>query len=77
MTALAKPYTGRKEAGGAVTKEILTRVQLQQEGEVHLATIGEFDLVFDGERVGKEGSITRPPFSARALTTTRLTSPSR
>ncbi|MBP0656795.1 hypothetical protein J8J20_23245, partial [Mycobacterium tuberculosis] len=36
-------------------KEILTLVQLQQAGEVHLATIGGFDLVFDGERIGKDG----------------------
>jgi hypothetical protein len=34
-------------------KEILTLLQLQQEGEVHLATIGGFDLAYDGERFGK------------------------
>ncbi|KPF42622.1 DEAD/DEAH box helicase family protein [Rhizobium sp. AAP43] len=55
MTALSKAYTERKEAGRAIMKEILTLVQLQQEGEVHLATIGGFDLVFDGERIGKDG----------------------
>ncbi len=55
MTALGKPYTERKEAGRAIMKEILTLVQLQQEGEIHLATIGGFDLVFDGERIGKDG----------------------
>jgi hypothetical protein len=34
-------------------KEILTLLQLQHEGEVHLATIGGFDLVYEGERFGK------------------------
>lgn len=34
-------------------KEILTLVQLRQEGEIHLASIGGFDLVYDGERFGK------------------------
>ena len=34
-------------------KEILTLLQLQQEGEVHLASIGGFDLVHEGERFGK------------------------
>lgn len=55
MSALSKPYTDRKDAGRAVMKEILTLVQLQQEGEIHLATIGGFDLVFEGERIGKDG----------------------
>ncbi|MUZ74797.1 lactate dehydrogenase [Agrobacterium vitis] len=55
MTALGQPHTERKEAGRAVMKEILTLVQLQQAGEVHLATIGGFDLVFDGARIGKDG----------------------
>ncbi|MCA1867937.1 DEAD/DEAH box helicase family protein [Agrobacterium genomosp. 3] len=55
MKALGQTYTERKEAGRAIMKEILTLVQLQQEGEVHLATIGGFDLVFDGERITKEG----------------------
>ena len=55
MTASGKPYTERKDAGRAVMKEILTLVQLQHEGLMHLATIGGFDLVFDGERIGKDG----------------------
>lgn len=55
MEALGKRFTERKEAGRAIMKEILSLVQLQQEGEVHLATIGSFDLVFDGERIGKDG----------------------
>jgi N12 class adenine-specific DNA methylase/adenine-specific DNA methylase len=55
MTVLGNSHTERKEAGRAVMKEILTLVQLQQEGQVHLAGIGGFDLVFDGERVGNGG----------------------
>ncbi|KQV83416.1 DEAD/DEAH box helicase family protein [Rhizobium sp. Root1220] len=53
MTVLGEDYTERKEAGRALMKEILTLLQLQQEGEVHLATIGGFDLVYEGERIGK------------------------
>ena len=37
-------------------KEILTLLQLQQEGKVHLATIGGFDLVYAGEMIGKGDS---------------------
>ncbi|SEI19441.1 hypothetical protein SAMN05216228_104628 [Rhizobium tibeticum] len=53
MTVLGKNQTERKEAGRALMKEILTLLQLQHEGEVHLATIGGFDLVYEGERIGK------------------------
>ncbi|RDL47804.1 hypothetical protein BLJAPNOD_05527 [Ensifer sp. M14] len=53
MTVLGKEHAERKEAGRALMKEILTLLQLQQEGEVHLATIGGFNLVYDGERFGK------------------------
>ena len=55
MTVLGTAHVERKEAGRAVMKEILTLVQLQQEGQVPLATIGGFDLAFDGERIGKDG----------------------
>jgi len=55
MMVLGKPQTERKEAGRAMMREILTLVQLQQEGEVHIATIGGFDLVYHGERFGKDG----------------------
>lgn len=34
-------------------REILTLVQLQQEGEIVTATIGGFELVYDSERFGK------------------------
>jgi hypothetical protein len=53
MTVLGKEHAERKEAGRALMKEILTLLQLQHEGEVHLATIGGFDLVYEGERFGK------------------------
>ncbi|TCM76635.1 DEAD/DEAH box helicase family protein [Rhizobium sp. BK068] len=53
MTVTGKPFDERKDAGRALMKEILTLVQLQQEGEIVLAAIGGFDLVFEGERFGK------------------------
>jgi N12 class adenine-specific DNA methylase/adenine-specific DNA methylase len=53
MTVLGEAHTERKEAGRALMKEILTLLQLQQEGEVHLASIGGFDLIYEGERFGK------------------------
>lgn len=53
MTVLGIEHTQRKEAGRALMKEILTLLQLQKEGEVHLAMIGGFDLVYEGERIGK------------------------
>ena len=53
MTVLGKEHAERKEAGRALMKEILTLLQRQHEGEVHLATIGGFDLVYEGERFGK------------------------
>ncbi|WP_315927492.1 DEAD/DEAH box helicase family protein [Mesorhizobium sp. SP-1A] len=48
-------YAGRKEAGRALMKGILTLVQLQQEGGVRLASIGGFDLEYSGERFGEDG----------------------
>jgi len=54
MTVLGKVHHERKEAGRALMKEILTLVQLQQEGETYLASIGGFDLVHAGERFGKD-----------------------
>jgi prefoldin subunit 5 len=53
MAVTGKPYTERKDAGRALMKEIITLVQLQQESEVHIATIGSFDLVYDGEKFGR------------------------
>lgn len=46
-----KPWTERKDAGRAPMKEILMLVQLQRQGEVHIASIGGFDLVDEGERI--------------------------
>ena len=48
-------FNERKLAGRALMREILTLVQLQQTGGTILATIGGFDLVFNGERFGKDG----------------------
>ncbi|MBB3303261.1 N12 class adenine-specific DNA methylase/adenine-specific DNA methylase [Rhizobium sp. BK077] len=53
IKVLGKDYDERKEAGRALMKEILTLLQLQQEGDVHLASIGGFDLVYEGECFGK------------------------
>lgn len=53
MMVLGQEYAERKEGGRALMREILTLLQLQQEGEFHLATIGGFDLVYEGERLGK------------------------
>ena len=53
MTVTGKPYQERKDAGRALMKEILTLVQVQQEGEVHIASIGGFDLAYVGEKFGR------------------------
>jgi len=45
----------RKLAGRAPMKEILTLVQLQQQGDIVIASIGGFDLEYSGERFGKDG----------------------
>jgi hypothetical protein len=36
-------------------QEILTLVQLQHENDVVIASIGGFDVTFEGERVGRDG----------------------
>lgn len=48
-------FAERKLAGRALMKEILTLVQLQQEGEIVIASIGGFYLEYSGERFGKDG----------------------
>jgi len=53
MSVMQKDYEDRKAAGRALMTEILTLVQLQQEGELVLAQIGGFDLTFGGERFGR------------------------
>lgn len=55
MTVTGKRYTERKLAGRALMKEILKLVQLQEENENAIASIGGFDLVFSGERFGRDG----------------------
>ncbi len=54
MTVMGKVYAERKEAGRALVKEILTQVQLQRQGETVIASIGGFDLEYDGERFGRD-----------------------
>ena len=55
MSVMGKSYSERKKAGRALMKEILTLVQLQQEGESVIASIGGFDLGYAGERAGRVG----------------------
>ena len=55
MTVSGISYSERREAGRALLKEILTLVQMRQEGEVTIATVGGFELEFSGERGGRDG----------------------
>jgi N12 class adenine-specific DNA methylase/adenine-specific DNA methylase len=55
MTVTNDVHAERKLAGRALLKEILTLVQLQQEGETVIASIGGFDLEYSGERFGRDG----------------------
>ncbi|SJM34255.1 helicase-related protein [Mesorhizobium delmotii] len=55
MTVMDKAHDERKLAGRALMKKILTLVQLQQEGETVIASIGSFDLEYSGERYGRDG----------------------
>ncbi|MFC5384649.1 Eco57I restriction-modification methylase domain-containing protein [Aquamicrobium segne] len=55
MIVGGKRHDERKKAGRALMKEILTLVQLQQEGECIIASIGGFELEYSGERFGKDG----------------------
>ncbi|MFG1250203.1 lactate dehydrogenase [Xanthobacter flavus] len=55
MDVTGNRHAERKGAGRALMKEILTLVQLQQEEEVVIASLGGFDLEFSGERVGRDG----------------------
>ena len=66
MTVVGHGFTERKLAGRALMKEILTLVQLQQEKEAVIASIGGFDLVFAGERWDATATATRPCFGAPA-----------
>ncbi|WP_041751836.1 N-6 DNA methylase [Bradyrhizobium sp. BTAi1] len=55
MAVTGDPHVERKLAGRALMKEILTLVQLQQEGETVTASIGGFDVAYSGERIGRDG----------------------
>jgi hypothetical protein len=55
MEVTGDAYAERKLAGRALLKEILTLVQLQQEGETVIASVGGFDVEYSGERFGKDG----------------------
>jgi N12 class adenine-specific DNA methylase/adenine-specific DNA methylase len=55
MSVTGEPYGERKPAGRALMKEILTLVELQQEGETVIASMGGFDVAYSGERIGREG----------------------
>ena len=55
MAVTGDTHVERKLAGRALMKEILTLVQLQQEGETVVASIGGFDVEYGGQRVGRDG----------------------
>ena len=55
MTVTGTAFAERKLAGRALMKEILTLVQLSQEGDTVIGSIGGFDLQFSGERFGRDG----------------------
>ncbi len=55
MSICGKMFDERKLAGRALMQEILTLVQLQQDGSKIIASIGGFDIAFEGQRFGKDG----------------------
>ncbi len=55
MTVKGTRFDERKLAGRALMQEILTLVQLQHENDVVVASIGGFDVTFEGERIGRDG----------------------
>lgn len=55
MTVTGEHFDERKAAGRALMKEILTLIQIQQEGQAVIASIGGFDLEYAGERFGRDG----------------------
>ena len=55
MQVNGRSFDERKLAGRALMAEILTLVQLRQEGAQIIASIGGFDLEFEGKRVAREG----------------------
>ena len=55
MMVAGDVFTERKASGRALMKEILTLVQIRQEGDTVIASIGGFDVEFRGERFGRDG----------------------
>ena len=55
MMVTGEHFDERKAAGRALMKEILTLIQIQQEGQAVIASIGGFDLEYAGERFGRDG----------------------
>ncbi|MBR1090752.1 N-6 DNA methylase [Bradyrhizobium manausense] len=55
MTVKGTRFDERKLAGRALMQEILTLGQLQHENDVVIASIGGFDVTFEGERIGRDG----------------------
>ena len=55
MTVNGTSFAERKTAGRAPMQEMLTLVQFQHQGEQVIASIGGFDLVFERQRLGREG----------------------
>lgn len=55
MTVGDAGFTERKAAGRALMKEILTLVQLQEESERVIASVGGFAVEFSGQRFGRDG----------------------
>ncbi|WP_040427780.1 DEAD/DEAH box helicase family protein [Afipia birgiae] len=55
MTVTGESHAERKLAGRVLLKEILTLVQLQQEDEIVIASIGGFDVEYCGERFDRDG----------------------
>jgi hypothetical protein len=55
MHVTGTPFVERKLAGRALMKEILTLVQLRQESDTVIGSIGGFDLQYWGERFGRDG----------------------
>ena len=55
MTVMGTAFAERKPAGRALMQEVLALLQLQHEKETVIASIGGFDLVFVGQRLGRDG----------------------
>jgi N12 class adenine-specific DNA methylase/adenine-specific DNA methylase len=55
MVVVPNPYDERKAAGRALMTEILTQVQLRKVGQSTLGAIAGFEIMFAGQRHGREG----------------------